>query len=258
VAPTTLIGVAILIVLLGPGFCYVAATERRFTAHKKSAFRETVQIAAASIILDLLVLAPFWLARTFWSSGTPDIGALVSKPHTYWLNHYRLVAGWGLALFIAACMIGFLAGTFIRPAKSLRASAWVGMFEVFPKDQKWIGLELQDGSFLSGQLYSYSLDPEETDDRELVLRDPEYRAPGMKNLVPLGSALTVVSAREIRFLSVNYTPVAPRPDREPFRERIALAFKVLQGKARSAALEIIEPGIPVPGTSEIGESSTTS
>ena len=114
------------------------------------------------------------------------------------------------------------------------------MFEVYPKDQKWVGMELTDGSFMSGQLYSYSLDPEETDDRELVLRSPRYRAPGMKKLVSLGSALTAVSAGDIRFLSVTYTPEGDAPPNESLMDRIRLSWNVLLGRVRAAAMEPID------------------
>lgn len=259
--PTTLLSLAILLVLLGPGFCYVAATERRYTARKQSAFRETVQIAAASIILNLLVLAAFWLVHSVWATGTPNVGAIVSTPHAYWEAHYRLVAGWALILFIAACVIGFLAGTFARPGKALRASAWVGMFEVYPKDQKWVGLELIDGSFLSGQLYSYSLDPEETDNRELVLRNPKYRAPGMAKLVPLGSALTTVSAGEIRFLSVTYTSLGDTPQRRGIRDRIKAGWQAFRAEAQQEGEDITVteevPVLPTGTGTELPEGGTT-
>ena len=88
-------------------------------------FRETVQIAAASIILNVLVLVPFWLVHSLWAHGTPNIGAMISMPHAYWIAHYRLVAGWAFLLFIAACLIGFLAGaSLVPPRRSERPRGW--------------------------------------------------------------------------------------------------------------------------------------
>jgi hypothetical protein len=231
--PTTLIGLCILVVLLGPGFCYVAAIERRFTARKQSAFRETVQIAAASVFLNLLVLLPFWIIHTNWSAGTPNVDAIVVTPHSYWVHHYRLVSSWALILVVAACLLGFLAGSLVRAGKSVNASAWVQMFQANPKDEKWIGAELVDGSYIAGQLFSYSMDPEETNDRELVLRAPEYRGPDQEKMRPLESGLTTISAGQIRFVSVSYNPAAPPPDKDPLKDRLRNAWKVARGTARA-------------------------
>jgi len=239
--PTTLIGVALLIVLLGPGFCYVAATERKFTARKQSAFRETVQIASASIILNVVVVIPFWIARTVAPHATPNVGSLVASPHAYWVDHYRLVTGWAFVLFIVACAIGFVAGTLARPAKAVKSSAWVGIFETYPTYEKWVGLELTDGAFIRGQLHSYSLDPEETDDRELVLRAPEYRADGDEQFSSLGTGLTAVSAGEIRFLSVSYNPPDAKPAEVSMCQRVKNAWSVLRGNAEIASPAVAEP-----------------
>jgi hypothetical protein len=146
-----------------------------------------------------------------------------------------LVGGWAFALFIVACAIGFVAGTFARPAKAVKSSAWVGIFEIFPTYEKWVGLELTDGAFMSGQLHSYSLDPEETDDRELVLREPKYRAPGESDLSSLGTGLTAVSAGEIRFLSVSYNPTGMQSEKLSKRQRTRNAWNVLLGKCQIAA-----------------------
>jgi hypothetical protein len=69
--PTTLVGLALLVVLLGPGFCFIAAHERKFPSRQQSPFRESVQIAAASIVLNLLALGGFWIARSTSLKLTP-------------------------------------------------------------------------------------------------------------------------------------------------------------------------------------------
>jgi hypothetical protein len=228
--PTTLLSLALLLILLGPGFCYIAAHERRFPSRQQSPFRESVQIAAASIVLNLLSLAGFWAARTISSRLTPDVAALVSQPHQYWLMHFRFVFGWAIGLFTFACLLGFISGALIPPRKgSVHASAWFAMFEVNPGSQKWIGCELLDGAYVSGQLYSYSLDSEETEDRELIIREPKYQAAGQSSPVSLESALTTVSARQIKFLSVNYRSKGAKHNPGEFRSRVSLAWKILRG-----------------------------
>jgi Family of unknown function (DUF6338) len=228
--PSTLLGVAILVVLLGPGFCYVAAKERRWPARQVSPFRDSVQIAAASIVLDLLAVLAFWAARSLWPHSTPVPGPFISAPHSYWLIHYRLLIGWSAGLFAFACGVGLSAGSILRPRRgSVHESGWWRMFAAFPKSRKWVGCELLDGTYLRGELYSYSLDPEETEDRELVIRDPKYR-PANGEESDLGSALTCVSARQMKFLSVTYQDPGSTAAPAPWRGRLATARQVLAGK----------------------------
>jgi hypothetical protein len=228
--PTTFVGLSILIILLGPGFCYVAARERRYPSRQQSAFRESVQIAAASIVLNLLTLLAFWAARSLWSSATPNLGRLVAHPGAYWLDHYRLVIGWSIGLFATACTVGFLVGAIAPARKSgIHASAWWQMFEDFPKAEKWVGCEMDDGSYVSGQLYSYSIEAEETENRELVIRDPKYRGPEDTEVQGLGADLTVVSAHHIRFLSVNYLDGQPPLDQTALRDRLRASWTALRG-----------------------------
>jgi len=245
--PTTLLGLAVLIVLLGPGFCYVAARERKLPSRLQSPFRESVQIAAASIVLNLLALGGFWIARSISVHGIPDVGALVRGPHHYWLNHYRLVLGWSIGLFAFACGLGFASGTLVPPSPSrgtVHASAWWHMFEIFPRSEKWVGCELLDGAYISGQLYSYSLDSGETGDRELIIRAPEYQAPEADLPVDLRSALTTVSARQIKFLSVNYQTSSVQPETTTLGNRVRNAWRVLRTKETTVVSQVAADPVP--------------
>jgi hypothetical protein len=236
--PTTLVGLVLLLVLLGPGFCFIAAHERKFPSRQQSPFRESVQIAAASIVLNLLALGGFWIARTTSSRRTPSVGALVNHPHAYWLAHYRLLFGWSIGLFVFACALGFISGALIPPrAGSVHASAWFQMFNLYPKTTKWVGCELLDGAYISGQLYSYSLDSEETEDRELVIREPMYQAPGAPAPTSMKSALTTISARRVNFISVNYKTAAEPPKPLNLRNRAPGAWRMLRGKDLTSANE---------------------
>jgi hypothetical protein len=129
-------------------------------------------------------------------------------------------------------------------------SAWWRIFNLYPKSEKWIGCELTDGSYLSGQLYSFNLDPEETEDRELVIRNPLYRAPGATDdPEELGSALTTISARQIRFLSITYRTTDDRPEADRVRDRILPSLSVLRGVARAVTIAddfTSETGVLVP------------
>ena len=164
--PTTILSLGVVLLLLGPGFCFVFGRERRFPFRKVSAFRETVQIAAASVLLNLAALGAFWILHVQWYSKTPNVAALVRHPHFYWVRHYQLVSYWTLGTYAFACLLGIAVGLALpRRVDSIYNSSWVSMFERFPESKKWIGCELIDGSFIGGELYSYNPEAEETGDR---------------------------------------------------------------------------------------------
>src|ERR1039457_4909265 len=127
--PTPLTALALLIVVLGPGFCFVAAPERKYPARQQSSFRDSVDIAAASILRNAIVFGGFALVRIALPNVTPNIGRLFSDSHRYFLGHYRLCIEWALSVFAVACSIGFVSGTWIKPGSgSLDTSAWWEMF----------------------------------------------------------------------------------------------------------------------------------
>jgi len=71
-----------------------------------------------------------------------------------------------------------------------------------------IGCELNDGSYLGGELFTYNSDEDETGDRELALSSPiTYRAAGDDPVDLEDVGAVSVSARQIKFLTVSYLPV---------------------------------------------------
>jgi hypothetical protein len=230
--PTTLLGLAILVALLGPGFCYTAGQERRYPAKPQTPFRDTVQIAAASIVFNAAALGVLWFLRGQYPHETPNIAKLVVDTHQYWVSHYILVASWAGGTFLFACLLAFIAGNILPPsAGKFQESSWWKMFQEYPDLRKWVGCELLDGSYISGELISYSPESDETENRELVLRDPQYRGPDMKHSQSLQAASTAVSARNMRFLMVRHAGAVESTEPDPFQVRFSKAWSVLTGKA---------------------------
>ena len=232
--PSSLTTLGLLLVLLGPGFCFVAGRERKYPASRQSSFRESVNIAAASIILNALVLGCFALLRTWLPHITPNVGKLLSEPHTYFLANYRFCIEWVVGVFSAACVIGFACGIWLKPGSgTLDSSAWWEMFQQLPNSRKFVGCQLTDGSYLSGELFSYSTDCDESGDRELVLANPLYLAAGSAGeMEPLGSDLTSVSAKRIQFVSTNFVPGDDEKTvKKKLFARIRDAYSVVLGSA---------------------------
>jgi hypothetical protein len=231
--PTSLTTLVLLLILLGPGFCFVAGRERKYPASRQSSFRESVNIAAASIILNAVAIGLFALLRILFPNVTPNIGALLSEPHKYFLANYRFCIEWAVGVFAVACGFGFSGGIWLKPGSgSLDSSAWWEMFEYSPNAKRFVGCQLTDGSYISGELFSYSTECEESDNRELVLLNPLFlAADSTGELETLGSDLTSVSAKRILFVSTNFVPIKLEDARKNFRTRLRDAFNVLLGKA---------------------------
>jgi hypothetical protein len=92
-----------------------------------------------------------------------------------------------------------------RPRPITSTSAWWELFESAGDDSVRLGCELTDGSYLEGDLVSYSTDVEESPNRELVLGPPiQYRAKGEADVVNLGVSAIVVSAGRLKMLTVQF------------------------------------------------------
>lgn len=216
--PDSLLGFTLFVLLLAPGLTYYFQRELRAPTRSVSAFRETATVAVASVVFNVAVLALLGVVRVLWPEGTPDIGRLVREAGAYIKCEYRLVGVWSTGLLAFACLVAGLFGRFspdwIRPSASgiSFTSAWWELIRGSDRPAGhtvFVGCELDDGSYVSGEVLSFSHDVEETADRELVLRPPiSYRAAGADEPQELLVSAFVVSARAMRFLTFTYVPMA--------------------------------------------------
>lgn len=230
--PSTLLGLALFVVLLAPGLAFVLARERRLPERSLSVFRETAVVGCVSLAADLVVLAGFALLRVIAPGLTVDVGALVRAPGAYLRTGYLAVFWWSVALLAVATGLAVAAGSGLLRGLLVRtglrrlagpvgvhdsgASAWWLLFNEHPDTDIHLGCLLDDGSFVSGWLHSFSTLSTDTADRDLTLAPPiQYRPPGTDETteIPrLGAA--AVSARRISLLLVSYVrrPADPDPD----------------------------------------------
>lgn len=178
--PTTLVGLFIFLVLLAPGLVFIFALEHRLPGRQFSVFRETASVAAVGAGCDALVLIFFAIFRTIFPRATPDIGSIFRDPATYWHSHYQAILLWGFGLFLGACAIGALLGTFWNSDFFSEKSGW---WEVFVDAYREVGeaksvvvfCELSDQTLVAGCLRSFNTDPRDIGDRDIVLQSPIYR-----------------------------------------------------------------------------------
>jgi hypothetical protein len=118
---------------------------------------------------------------------------------------------------LASTEIGSKAAAALRRIRGLRwlappanpvtfHSAWWRLFHQHEDSLIHVGCNLDDGSFISGWLFSYAADYDETGDRELTLSKPVFFRPaGELDGVNLdGVGAVAVSARRMVSLLVSY------------------------------------------------------
>lgn len=182
-----------------------------FPTSDRSPFRETALVVLGSAGTHVFSGLVFGVLRSTFPERTPDIGGFIRDPGAFFQAHYLSVSVWGLGSLVIACVLAAIVARWgpelSGPVNS--RSAWYLAFE----DKRargrgvHVGCELKDGSYLAGPLRRFSTEPEETGDRELTLEAPiTYVAHGGTQ-VDLKVNMAVVSAREIKFLTVSFVPL---------------------------------------------------
>lgn len=235
--PATFTGLVLLVVILLPGLTYQVVRERSSSHRELSAFRETGAVIFASAVSELAVLGIFTIIRILWPQATPDVGQLIRRGVGYARMHYGMLALWAVGLLIVACTLAGLAAAapslaarIRHPARLARsagrwsskrqhpsgASAWWLMFETwFPGEIPHVGCVLDDGSYAEGRLASFSIDADESPDRDLVLAEPiRYRPPGAIEAQAYPAGAMCISARRVVAMFVSYPPAAGQAEAE--------------------------------------------
>jgi hypothetical protein len=169
--------------------------------------------------------------RARWPHDTPDVGSLVAAPGDYISEHYASLLLWGGSMLAVATLLAASAAAppawaikllkrlpgQIRPswiddvaAPIAYRSAWDVLMNlrVEGDDNKvdvWVSCELQDGTYLSGPLYSLNPDIDEDEDRELGLKAPvSRRSPSEDEPETLDVGAVSVSARYVKYVGWSY------------------------------------------------------
>ncbi|MGQ4401730.1 DUF6338 family protein [Streptomyces hayashii] len=233
--PTNVAGLVLLVVLALPGYVYHRAVDRHMPERVYTAFQELMSILFVSVAIDVGVVGLLGCGSALGLWYGPDVQALLDLPGQYVTRHFTQMAVWSSTALLAAAGFAYVLGCrwwarYLPGAWSSRwqerarrlepqKSAWWLLFREHPDAIVHLGCQLEDGSYLAGQLHSFSRAPVENSDRELTLRgDITYRAPGDTTaaLLPRVNAV-VISARQLVFVTVSYLPVEAGPDPGPGR-----------------------------------------
>ncbi|MEO6703710.1 MAG: DUF6338 family protein [Jatrophihabitantaceae bacterium] len=228
--PTTTVGLVVFVVLLAPGLTYSVYRAASTPVQKPSPLRELGGIALRSVIWDIAALLVFGMVRVLYPANTPDVGRLARDRSAYLRDHFAYVFWWAVALLLFACLAALGAALFASSSAGVQAfakpplswftprggvsgdPAWWVLFNQYPDARVYVGVTLDDGSYLGGWVLSYSPDSDESADRELTLSGPiSYRSPTAANAGNLDVGAVAVSARRIQYLTVSYIQPDPNP-----------------------------------------------
>lgn len=221
--PSGLTGAVLFVVLLWPGFAHYSIRARNRPGQQLTPLQEVVTIVSASLIAITSTGFLFIVIRVAWPAGTPDVRSLLFAPRTYLEANYVQI-GWWAAGFLATAILGSMAVAVVQSETRLRRVRWLKWVVAQPdpstmsswwiafsnrdpqKEHIYVGCAIEDGSFVSGRLHSFSQVAQDTPDRDLVLRAPiSVRPPGGSQLEEIqNAALMTISARRILTTTVTY------------------------------------------------------
>jgi hypothetical protein len=216
--PSTLFALAVLIILIMPGIVFAIQVDNRLPTRDLSPLREFTLVAGMGVICDSFILIIFGVIRAAAPESTPDVGSIERLGTPYIRLHFVSIGWWFICLFLASCTLAFILGRY-RPEIAGRVtsgditftSAWWELFHEHPGAYIHVGCQLEDGSYISGYLVRYSSEIDETPDRELALTAPiTYRPAGDDKAGTLDDVgAVIISARQIKFLTVSYIYATP-------------------------------------------------
>lgn len=236
VIPSDLTGLLLFVVLLWPGFGYNSVRARRRPDRQLTSLQQTVIIVTASLSALAATGVVFAIIRALLPGVTPDVRAVLFSTHAYLQGHYVRTAWWAFA-FLAVAIAGavgtaeaqdsgwlsrsrYLRALAAPPDPSTQSGWWIAFRPGLEAGHEvHVGCTLDDGSYVSGRLRSYSQVAEDTADRDLVLRAPikvRPRGAAEAREVPNISWMTI-SARHVVTMTVTYVSRVPsaQPQQSP-------------------------------------------
>lgn len=221
--PSDLTGLLLFVILLWPGFAYNSVRARRRPDRQLTSLQETVIIVAASLAAIVATGVVFAIIRSLLPGATPDVRAALFSTHAYLQVHYVRTVWWAVA-FLAVAILGaigvaeaqesqwlsripYLRGLAAPPDPSTQSGWWIAFRPGLDAGHEvHVGCTLDDGSYVSGRLRSYSQVAEDTADRDLVLGAPiKVRPPGGTEAHEVSNVTWMtISARHIVTMAVTY------------------------------------------------------
>lgn len=169
------------------------------------------------MLSNLATLAVFTVFRLVFPSHAPDPYVLITTGWGYVKPRPGYILAWGVGLLAVSCGFAFVLAQLARTRLNIgwltpdivQTSAWNLLFgdrDVVPDGCiPWVGIELQDGKYITGYVDWFSTELDEVADRDLVLASPIWVYTDADS-AKITFSKFIVSARDIRHMYVDYFP----------------------------------------------------
>jgi hypothetical protein len=215
VIPNTVLGLVVIAAALGPGYVFVRIEERRRPRPKRSGLLETAELVVIGGFFSTMAFAVVAAFSSHW--GWLDQRKLAKDSTAYLLSHVSRFA----VIVLIALILSYLATWMVahiifwrRPASIELHSAWDQVLEPRRGIIHYATVGLDDGLAVAGDVVGHTVGDRPSDERELILANPELRAPGEHAFIRARDQLVVLRGDRMRTLSViQYEGVLPQPSR---------------------------------------------
>ena len=223
--PTSIWGVAFYVFALFPGVAFVFAREGHHASSKRSALRETASVVFVSAVCDAAVA----LVVVAVAVAVPEVAKVITAMLDGDLSWARTNFGWALVYTLlaltAATLLGFFLGSkwahdhgmklFWSAAIPRDVSAWQKILYPEERLEVKVGLTLKSGAWVSGTLWDFDNDADNSPHRTITLSgELSARSGGSEEPVPLTETdWVVVEAGDIELLQASY--YRPADDADP-------------------------------------------
>jgi fumarate reductase subunit D len=215
VIPSSVLGLVVLAAALGPGYVFVRIEERRRPRPKRSALLETAELIVIGGFVSTMAFSA--VAAIAAQTGWLNEKKLAEDSTAYLLSHVSRFALLLLVALALSCVLTWLAATaifFRRPPNIRLFSAWDEVFAQKKGIINYATVGLDDGLAIAGDVVGHSVGDRPSDERELILANPEVRVPGKQTFEQAREPLVVLRGDRIRTLSVTpYEGVLPMSER---------------------------------------------
>jgi hypothetical protein len=214
--PSTIGGLLLFVVFLIPGFVYYIQRRRWVELKSESSLIETARLLSVSLLTNLCAVGVFAFVRHLWPAHTPNPESLLTGGSSYIDEQPGYLLLWAMALMVLSSILAFLLALVSKSRINIKwlspdivqTSAWnryLGDKESIPDNTTpYVGIDMQDGTYVSGFVDWLSTELDEVQDRDLVLAKPITVQYAGGNRVQTTFPRLVVSARDIVRMFVTY------------------------------------------------------
>lgn len=207
--PASLAVVCVLFCLV-PGWLYLQKVERTRPPAQNGGLRELLQVLAVGLGTTGLAVVLVTLLPSDWPSFSLDRSELEKQGLAYAQSNMRKTIWTAASILAIACGLALLF-YWIRTLKTPKTfrplgDVWVHAIGDFPKGKiPYVGVTATDGTLYEGILHSYTVNPDDSEVRDIALKDHIRLTPSNSTVtksVPIDRL--IIPASRIASISVQY------------------------------------------------------